>query len=424
MATALVVGNVIGMGIFVLPASLAPFGTLALVGWVITIAGMMALARVFARLAMAFPRADGPYTYIRRTLGATPAFLAAWCYWVSMWVTTGALAVGVVGYVNAVLPASAAIPPAILALGLIWVFVGVNVLGIRAGGGVQIATTLIKLVPMALVIGLGAALLVVDPGVYSAPPESPAPTFATLTAAATIALYAMLGVESAAVPAGRVRDPARTIPNATMAGTLVCATIYLIVSAIPLFTLPQAELAASSAPFAVLLDRFLGDGWGRVLAVFVVVSGIGALNGWTLLLGELTRTLAAHGVIPRALATLNARQAPARALLATAVLASAMVLMNYSKSLVQGFTFLTLVSSAATLPLYFLSALALVVLARRGERPAPDLVVLGLVGAAYAAFATVGLGREPFVWGLALAAAGLPLWLLTRRPRASAKPAQ
>ena len=144
-------------------------------------------------------------------------------------------------------------------------------------------------------------------------------------AASTIALFAMLGIESAAVPAGRVRDPERTIPRATMVGTLLTAAIYIAVSSIALLLMQQEELAQSSAPFADLLDTFMGEGNGRLLSIFVVISGLGALNGWTLLVSELTASMGRHGFLPRPVERLNSRGAPVVALLLTGALATAMV---------------------------------------------------------------------------------------------------
>jgi APA family basic amino acid/polyamine antiporter len=419
MCTALVIGNTIGMGIFLLPASLAPYGYNALIGWGITVAGMTVLARVFARLARIFPDADGPHAYMRSTLGEWPAFIALWCYWISCWITNSALAVGVVGYLGAVAPQFASVPPLALALGLLWFFVALNLLGAGTGGRVQVLTTVLKLVPMAAVILLGAWLLATDPGAYSRHPPTTPITLSALMAASTTALYAMLGVESATVPAGRVRDAARTIPRATMAGTLLTAAVYVAVSTVAILLIPQGQLAASTAPFADLLNHFSMAGSGRWLAVFVVVSGLGALNGWTLLVGELTRTMAGHGMLPRGLTAQNRRGAPIAGLVATGLFATVMVLMNYSKSLVEGFTFLTLVVTAANLPLYLCCAIALAVLWKRGQGRVPrDLLVLGVLGSAYSVFAFIGMGREPFVWGLALAAAGIPFYALLRRGRA------
>jgi APA family basic amino acid/polyamine antiporter len=421
MCTALVVGNTIGIGIFVLPASLAPYGLNAMLGWGITVLGMTLLARVFAQLAREFPAADGPYTYIERTSGSLPAFIAIWSYWVSCWITNAAIAIGLAGYVSIVLPPLAGVAPAVQAVSLVWLFVIVNLLGVRAGGRVQVVTTALKLLPMLFVIGLGAWLLLTEPAVYSRQvPDTPI-TLQALLAASTIALFAMLGIESAAVPAGRVRDAARTIPRATMIGTLLTAAIYIGVSSIALLLLQQDQLAQSQAPFADLLDQYVGEGNGRVLSLFVAISGLGALNGWTLLASELTASMGRHGFLPAPVQRLNARGAPVVSLVLTGALATAMVLMNYSKSMVDTFTFLTLVVTAANLPLYLLCAIALVVLTRRGERRLPaSLFVLGLLGTAYSVFAFIGLGSEPFTWSLVLAAAGLPLyWRMRSRGRSA-----
>ena len=421
MCTALVVGNIIGMGIFMLPASLAPYGFNALLGWGITVLGMSVLARVLARLARDFPQADGPYDYIRLNVGDVAAFFAVWCYWVSVWITNAALAIGAVGYLGAVIPALKGAPPAIPALAMIWLFVAINLRGARSGGGVQVVTTALKLLPMLAIISLAAWVLLTDPAEYTRhPPPNPI-TFADLLAASTISLFAMLGIESATIPAGRVRDPERTIPHSKMAGTLVTAVIYVLVSAAAILLIPQAQLAKSTAPFVDLLDRFLGQANGRWLAAFVVVSGLGALNGWTLLVGELTRSMALQGVLPRRLARLNARGAPGLALCITGVLGSALVLMNYSKSLVQGFTFLTLVVTAANLPLYLMSAVALVCVWQRNRTTtvattvSRDVLALGVLGTAYSIFAIAGLGGEPFLWSLVLGIAGFPIYFIMRR---------
>ena len=420
--TALVVGNTIGMGIFLLPASLAPYGFNATIGWCITVVGCIALARVFARLARELPNADGPYGYVRSTLGDLPAYIAMWCYWVSVWITNAALATGVVAYIRAAFPELAPLQPSLFALGLLWTFVGINLLGVRTGGGVQLVTTALKLLPMLAIALLGAWMLLKSPHAYVAHLPAQTITLADSMAASTIALFAMLGIESATVPASRVENPGRTIPRATLFGTLLTAAIYLIVSTVPLLLIPSQELAASPAPFALLMDRFVGDGFGRWLALFVVISGLGALNGWTLLVGEMTRTMADNGVLPAFLSRNNRRGAPAFALVITGLLASAMILMNYSKSLVNGFTVLSQVVTAANLPLYLCCSIALAMLWKRGKRlddkGVRGLLTIAVLGTAYAIFAFVGMGHEAFVMALVLAACGLPLYVFMRVLRA------
>jgi APA family basic amino acid/polyamine antiporter len=331
-------------------------------------------------------------------------------------VTNAALAVGVVGYLVAVVPGLGSVPPVIVAVALIWVFVIVNLLGVRTGGSVQIVTTVLKLAPMAVIIGLGVWMLFVDPSAYTQNLPTTPVTMPSVLAASAIVLYAMLGIESAAVPAGQVKDPERTIPRATIVGTLITALVYVGVTVIALFIVPQATLAESSAPFVEVLNRLSGIGGGRWLAFFIVISGLGCLNGWTMLVGDLTRSFAARGFLPPALARCNRFGAPALALVATAVLATALALMNYSKSLVEGFTFLTIVITAANLPLYLCCALALALAWYRDRGAVPGAILwLGLGGAAYTIFVFFGVGLEPFLWALALAAAGLPFYLWRRK---------
>ena len=424
MCTALVVGNMIGMGIFMQPAALAPFGLNALTGWAAVIAGCACLAITFAVLSRKLPQADGPFDYVRSTLGEPVAFAAMWCYWISTVVTNAALSVAVVGYFISVFPAATAIPPSVLTVAFMWLFVGVNLLGVKSGGRVQVITSLLKIVPLVLVMVLGGAAILMEPATYTANlPTTPPVGLQPSMAAATIALYAMLGFESATIASGRARDPERTIPRATLIGTLFVAIVYVSIVAIGMLLVPQATLAASDAPFVTILDSLIGVGNGRWLALFVVISGLGCLNGWTLLVGELSRTLAIRKLMPESMGRSNRFGAPWVALVVTGAIATFIALMNYSDSLVAGFTFLSVVVTAANLPLYLCCALALFMLWRGvpGGLP-PGLWVAGLGGIAFSVFAFVGVGKEPLLWAVALALAGLPVyfWMRSRHPAARA----
>lgn len=431
MCTALVVGNIVGIGVFLMPSALAPYGLNALGGWLVTVAGCVFLAYVFAGLARSFPQDDGPYAYTQRAFGEGTAFMVMWCYWVATWITNATLAIGVVGYLTILVPAIGASPeyPPIVALSLLWFFVALNLRGVRTVGWVQILTTVLKLLPIVAVILLGVWQLVTDPGVYVAHVPATPPSLEGVMAASTIALFAMLGIECATIPACRVKDPERTIPRATMAGAIITGVIYMAVAAIPMLLVPQAELAASNAPFADLLSRFFGAASGELIAVFVVISGLGALNGWTLVVGEVTQNFARHGNFPRALARENSHGAPTRAFLATGTVASVMLLMNYNASLVNVFTFLSVVVTAANLPLFIVCALAVVALWRRGAiaragRRATMLLVAAVLAATYCVWAFLGVGWTSLAWALALCGAGLPVYLFSwyRQRRTQALP--
>jgi APA family basic amino acid/polyamine antiporter len=415
MSTALIVGNVIGMGIFLLPVSLAPYGLNAFAGWAATVTGCIFVAYTFAQLARSLPDEDGPYGYTRRAFGNGVAFFVMWCYWVSIWVTNAALAIGLVGYLDALFPPLAHVPASATALALVWIFVLINLRGARTSGRVQLISVALKLMPMAAVIALGAAALA--GGQPVAGHLAPMPlTFDATAAAGTIALFTVLGVECATIPAGKIVHPEVTIPRATIAGTAIIAVVYVCVSAAPLLLLPHAELAQSNAPFAMLFDRYWGAGWGQWLSAFIVISGLGCLNGWTLVAGEVTASLAAHGTFPEALQVQNRRGAPARALLLVGVLASVMVGMSYTRTLADAFTFLTVMVTAASLPLYLVGGIALVKLWQRGMlRGHSASLLAGAAGTCiFSVWGFYGVGQESFLWAFALGAISLPLFWYAR----------
>jgi basic amino acid/polyamine antiporter, APA family len=430
MCIALLVGNTIGMGIFLTPASLAPYGMNALPAWLITAFGSVCIAWVFAGLARTFPADDGPMAYASRAFGGGAAFVIMWCYWVSCIATLPVLVTGAVGYLSTFFPVLGVNHgvAAVTALALLWLFVLVNVRGLRTAGGVQVLTTVLKLLPLVGIIALGAwAFLAPHAQPLIHVPQTPA-SFSGLFAASTLALYSMLGVECAAMPAGRVRDPARTIPRATFIGTLLVAFICMCVSLIPMLLLPQAQLAHSDAPFSDLFARFLGPQSARLIAVFVIVSALGCLNGWILILGELTVSLARHGGFPRALGRLSARGAPTLALVLTGLLASLMVPASYSDSLLEAFNFLIEVVTAANLPVYIGCALAVLLLWRRGTitlRDAPTARWIAAAGFAslYCVWVCFGFGARPLLWALALCGVGVFVyvvyWWSTRTQRAA-----
>ncbi len=195
------------------PAALAPFGLNALTGWAAVIIGCVCLALCFAALARKLPQADGPFSYVRATLGESLAFPALWSYWISCWVTLPVLAIGSTGYFLNVFPAARELPPAVIAVSFMWIFVGVNLLGVRSGGRVQVVTSMLKVVPLLLVMVVGSVSILANPGSYTSNlPSNPITVHASMGAAA-VALYTMLGFESAAVAASHVSESRKDDPT-------------------------------------------------------------------------------------------------------------------------------------------------------------------------------------------------------------------
>ncbi|MDB5693961.1 MAG: amino acid permease [Alphaproteobacteria bacterium] len=422
---ALVVGNMIGSGVFALPSELARYGWNAALGWLVTIAGSLCLAFVFARLARGFPEAGGPYAYCREAFGPGPGFAVAWSYWISILCANAAIALTAISYLSHFVPALAA-APSLPALAFLWALTALSCLNVRGAGKVQVATTLLKLLPLFAAIILICLILARSGTAAVAAAGPPVPIgLGAISSTAALTLWAMVGFESATIPAEHVRDPASVIPRATMAGTLLTGLIYLIACTGVALLLPRAMAIRSNAPFADFIGLHWGAGAASLGALFAAIGALGALNGWVLLQGELPLALAKDGAFPRWLAKVSPSGAPVRAQLVSSAIVSLLVLANQSPRMVSLILFMALVSTTATLVAYLACSLAALWLQRSGRlKGSPILVAACLLGFAYSAWAVYGVGWKPAAWGLALMAVGLPVYLTMRwRPEGETAPA-
>lgn len=407
-AIALVIGNMIGSGVFLLPASLAPFGWNAVIGWVVTTAGTLVLAFVLASLIRARPGGSDPAGFVAEAFGEFAAFLVGWVYWVSVWTAVVSIAVAAVSYLSAFIPAISALPmgPALCAIALVWAMTVLNLRGVRAAGDFQVVTVLLKLVPLVAVIIIAA--LVLGAGTGELRPFVMAEINGTdLRGAAALTLFALLGFECASIAAARVENAAVNVPRATMWGTGLTGVLYLLVCSAIALMLPEAVAATSPAPFATFVERYWSPGPAALVTIFAIVSCVGAINGWVLLQGELPRAMAARGMLPRWFAVTDHNGTPRRALLVSSVIATICLALNASRDMQGIYEFVLLLSTSAALWLYLACALA----AFRMK------VVRGfaLAGAGYALWTLWGAGVEASGWSLVLMAAGLPLYWWARR---------
>jgi APA family basic amino acid/polyamine antiporter len=423
MATALVIGNMVGSGIFLLPASLAgEAGPVSIFAMVLTGIGAMLLALVFASLGRAFPRTGGPYAYARRAFGDFIGFQTAWGYWIAAWAGNAAIAIAFVGYfavfwgdlgTNNLLGA-------LVAVGLVWLLTAINVLGVRESGWVQLVTTILKFVPLALIGVIGLFYIDGD----NLTPFAPAGgSDWHIGAAATLALWAFIGLESATVPAEEVKNPEKTIPRATILGTLVTTLVYVIAIVAIMGIVPQAQLAGSSSPFADAAGVMWGGDWGKIIALVAMISAAGALNGWILLQGRIPLAAAEDDLFPKRFARVHGtRRTPVFGLVVSSLLVTGLVFMNYNASLVDQFTQVLLLATLTTLVPYAYSAAAQVVMFYRdrrlfsGAKFARDTVIASLAFA-YSAWAIWGAGQEVVAKGFMLLLAGIPVyvWLKWRQ---------
>lgn len=408
-AVAIVMGNMIGSGVFLLPASLAPFGGLAFGGWLISAGGAMALALVFARLARENPAAGGIYAYSRAAFGDLAGFLVGWGYWTAVWAGCAALAIALVGYLDPIIPNVVRNPvsAAAIEIGAVWLLTLVNLRGVANAGRLQVVTTALKVLPL-LVIGI-AGIAVLNPANFAIPSPGPGGmgTLGTLMAAANLTMWALMGLETATIPADAVREPDRTIPRATITGTALAAVIYIVSTGGVMGALGPEALAHTTAPFADAARRFFGDGGAVIVAIGGVISCFGALNGWILIQGQLPVPVARDGLFPKAFGRLNSRGVPVFPLVLGSVLSSVLIAANSSRGLVSLFTFVIQLSTLSTLVPYVFCSLAGFMRGRRS--------VAGVIAFLFSMFAIAGAGPEVVYYGFLLLLAGLPIYVWVKR---------
>ncbi|HET9102722.1 MAG TPA: amino acid permease [Solirubrobacteraceae bacterium] len=358
-ATALVVGSIVGVGIFNLPSALAPYGPITLVSMGLTTVGAIALAWLFSSLARRMPAPGGPYAYARAAFGNGLGFANAWSYWITAWAGNAAIAVGWVLYVEVFInKGQVKIWTILLVLAGLWIPAVINLSGLRNTGWFQVATTMTKFAALAFMSIVG--LFYINSANFTPFNVSGHGAISAVGSGMAIALFSYLGLEVASVAAAKVRDPDRNVPLATMLGTLASAVVYMLSLVAVFGIVSNHALQNSTAPFSTAVNTMFGGTlWGNVMAVVVIISGIGALNGWTMITAEMPRAAAKDGVFPKRFERLNRRGAPAWGIIFSTALASIAMIINYLGSNgVTVFTTLVLMTGITAAIPYGFSALA------------------------------------------------------------------
>jgi arginine:agmatine antiporter len=404
-ATMLVAGNMIGTGVFLLPANLASVGGIAVFGWVAATAGAAALGLVFAKLGQLDPQEGGPYAYARDFLGPYVGFQTNYIYWFGNWIGNIAIALAAVGYLAEFIPAISTPPASVFATaGVIWLLTFVNIRGPRVVGALETWTMSLALIPILGIAFLGWFWF--DAGTFQTGWNVSGGSSAhAITRAASIALWAFMGIESAAVSAGVIENPKRNIPLATMLGLGLSAVVYILSSTVIMGIIPNAELQVSHAPFAEAARLALGTPAMVVIALCAILKSVGSLGGWMLLVGQSAKAAADDGMFPAVFGRLNRHGVPGRGLVIVGVLMTIVLFSTMSPTIADQFgRIIDLAVILAVVP-YIYSSVAVVEVVYRHKLPARTFRLYKWIalGAVVYCLATV-LGGDPTTVVLAFAA--------------------
>lgn len=420
-ATALVAGNMIGSGIFLLPTSLAVYGQLSLLGWLVSTTGAILLALTFARLSKMLPFTGGLYLYTQRSYGDFWGFMVAYGYWIALWVGNAAIAVGFVSNLTPFFPLlkTNALLAASVCMATVWVVTLINLRGVRDAALIQLVTMLLRLGPIILIGSIGFFWF------HWANFAAPITEFNVLQVTlhtAALTLWSFLGVESATIPAADILNPEKNIAKATIGGTIFSSLIFVTACTAVIGIVPKSIMATSAAPFADAAQQLWGSTGYYLVAAAAAISCFGALNGWILLQGQIPWAAAQDGLFPAWFGQKNKRGAPAFALVGSSVLICVLIAFNFSKSLQKQFEQMILLATLSSLIPYAFCALAELQLRHQaGERirwvTHQRLILLSVATWFFAMAAIVGAGWETVVLGLALLATGLPVFFWQKKKK-------
>lgn len=360
--TSLVVGNMIGTGIYVLPASLAQYGSISLLSWIYTSFGALLLALTMTLLNKRINKTGGPYIYCREAFGNLAGFVVCYIYWISNMVSIAGIAVASIGYLGFIFPSLNANNPAydnhvILAVELatLWLFTGINIIGIHTAGVVQLFMTVLKITPLAIITLFGLGYIHLDNLLqFNTSGQS---NISAMTSAAALTFWAFIGLESATVPAENTSGY-KDISKATVAGTLITMLVYAASTFVLLGMIPAATLKMSQFPFAQASTIIFGSSAALIVMCCAVVSGLGTLNGCVLLQGQIVFAGARDGLFPKIFSKLSKTDAPVAGQIMSSILISIFMVLTLKPTLLKQFNFIALLASVLTLVVYLMTALA------------------------------------------------------------------
>ncbi|MGY1531285.1 amino acid permease [Luteimonas sp. A649] len=368
LATFVVANNMIGSGFFLLPASLAESGGVTAFSWLLGTILAVALGGAFARLVRQYPDLNCPDDYVRPSLGRDMGFLATTLYWISSWMGNNAIAVAAFGYLVILLPID---DGGLVRLGgqvaLIWLMFALNLMGPRSIARFQSFCVVFGLLPVAAVLTGGWGSF--DSDIYRASwnvteQSDVAVVFGTLAPV----FWAFVGLETGAMVAGVVREPNRNVPIATLGGILIAGVVYLVSSVLMMGIVPAAEMAESSAPFALVAGKMFGPWAIPIIAAAAALKATGTLGGWMLVTGESGARAAQRGFLPGIFGRLRPNGAAGSGLFIIALSMTGIAIITQAPTVSGQFT--TIIDMVVTLVVMAYIAAGLSLLLGTRERPA------------------------------------------------------
>ena len=399
-ASAIVAGNMMGSGIALLPANLAKIGSVSIFAWLIAGLGALALAFVYARLGTENPQQGGPVAYAGE-VSPILGFQTGVLYFHANWIGNLAIAITGVAYLSEFFPVlTQPVPAGIATLAIIWIFTGVNILGAAWIGRLVSIGVVLLLIPVFLTGTYGWRFF--DSSNFSANwIVGGQSSSQAVMAAILLCIWSFIGVESASVGAGVVKNPKKTIPLSTMIGTCIAGLVYILSCTAISGMFPAATVAASGAPFSLAAGHMFGSWAPKVVSAIVAFACLCSLGSWMLLVSQAGARASKDGTLPALFSKTNKKGIPTTCLVLSSLFMSVLmfVLMLVSKggNTQELFGHIADTAVLLTLPPYLYSALDLIRIHGFRNRKAIVPVTASLLASAFCFVALSGATRAYLV---------------------------
>ncbi|WP_026882699.1 APC family permease [Clostridium akagii] len=418
IATALVTGNIMGSGIFMLPATLAkksgPGATM--LAWVLTAVGSIFLALSFAKLGSKIPKTGGPYEYSKSAFGDFTGFLSAWLYWNGSWIGNAAVVIAIASYAGMLFPilSTSHIAGLLFTSGILWIFTIVNIVGVRLAGKIQTTITVFEiLLFLFFIVAAGMHFHIAN----MMPLFPKGKGIGTMPIAATSTLWAFVGLESASITAGEIKNPEKNVKRSTILGIIIATVMYMGINIAAMGAESNTDLSQSGAPIADILSKYFGSGVVTFVTIGAVISILGTTIGWILSTARVAYAAGNDKIFPSVFSKVHPKfKTPYASLIIGSVLVNILLFMNYNKSFTSAFSFVALLATLSFLPVYAMTAASeIMLISKRGDKF--NLLtfiknsIVPLLGFIYAVWAIYGSGAEIVMYGFLLILAGIPFYI-------------
>ncbi|MGL4740768.1 MAG: APC family permease [Sarcina sp.] len=421
MATALVISNMVGAGILMLPATLAqvsgPGATI--IAWTLTGVGALIMALTFANLGSKIPKNGGIYEYSRMAYGNFGGFMSAWLYWNGSWIGNASMFIVATTYLTGVFPilGQNKIICFIFASSLLWMCTYINIRGTKFAGRITAGLTVFK------ILLFGTFIVIAFMGFNKANITPMFPTgkgIGTIPLAAGVTLWAFMGLETASVTGGEIKNPEKNIKRSTILGMLISASLYLVISIAAMGAMSQTDLAASSAPITDIISKVLNVGNLSIISIFIAISVLGTSLGWLLSTARVSFAAGEDGVFPKVFSKIHPKYGtPYMSLIISSILVNVILLMNFTEGLAGAYNFVVLLATLSYLPVYGFSAIAEIVLMSKSEYKSSVknytlLVVRALFAFGFSIWGIISSGAQTVMFGFILLMLAVPVYAYMR----------